>query len=201
MARNDVARNMPRMKPLKGSAGFALLELLIAALITGVVATAGFQFYSKMHELTLSQGDISEMQQLCRSSLGEIHRTLRKAGFKVPPGHPPFQISGDTMAIYFNGTQPVDTVLYFLDEFTTAEYQMVPGLPVGQKLYKLMIKINSAAAFAHTDYVSSINYVVIDAANIALTVTIHAGRKDHSYTLNSGFRKYTLSEIVNMRNL
>lgn len=189
------------LKSSRHTAGFTIIELLMAALITGAVVTAGFQFYANMHGAALSQMDISEIQHLSRNSIDEISRSLRMAGFRVPPGHPPYEIKNDTLAIYFRNNQPVDTILYYLDEFTSSEYAQVPGLPAGQKLYKLMKKTNSGAAAIYADYVSSINYVAASTKSLAITVTIHAGRKDHSYPLNNGFRKYTFGKTVEMRNL
>lgn len=188
------------LRTIRQSAGFTITELLIAALITVTVSTAGLQFYTNMHGLALSQMDISELQHLARSSIEEISRSFRMAGFLVPTGHPPYEISGDTLAIYWRNTQPVDTVLYFLEEFTSDEYALAPNLPTGQKLYKLMKRINSGPAVIYTDYVSAINYVPAGIKSLAVTVTIHAGRRDHAYTLNDGFRKYTFGKTMEMRN-
>lgn len=189
------------MKLNRQTAGFTIIEILVAVLISGTVITAGFQFYANMHGAALSQMDISEMQHLSRNSIEEISRSLRMAGFRVPSGHPPYQVSGDTLAIYFRNVQPVDTILYYLDEFTSSEYAQVPGLPTGQKLYKLMKKSNSGAAAVYADFVSSINYVTASTKSLAVTITILAGRKDHSYPMNNGFRKYTFGITVEMRNL
>lgn len=176
------------------------MEILIASLITATVVTAGFRFYATMHQQALAQGDISETQQLCRGSLHEIAKTLRMAGFKVPTGHSSYLLSGDTLAVYFSNVQPVDTILYYLEEFTSAEYAKVPGLPTGQLLWKLMKQTNSAPPAVFSDYISSINYVVVNARTMAITITVYADRFDDSYVPNSGFRKSTLGRTVMMRN-
>lgn len=195
--KNQIARNLKRVRQANG---FTITELLIAALITVTVSTAGLQFYTNMHGLALSQTDISELQYLARSSIEEISRSFRMSGFLVPTGHPPYEISGDTLAIYWRNTQPVDTVLYFLEEFTSDEYALTPNLPTGQKLYKLMKRLNSGPAFIYSDYVSTINYVPAGIKSLAVTVTIHAGRKDHAYTENDGFRTFTFGKTIEMRN-
>ena len=113
----------------------------------------------------------------------------------------PYETSGDTLAIYLRNIQPIDTVLYYLEEFTDGEYATVPDLPSGQKLFRLMKKLNSGPSIAYADYVSSINYVPAGPNRLAVTVTIQAGRKDHSYALNDGFRKFTFGKTVELRNL
>lgn len=181
--------------------GFTILELLIAALITTVVASAGFSFYAKMNQVSLAQVDVSETQQLARSTIGEISRTLRSAGFRLPKGQPAFKLKGDSLSVYGRGAQPIDTTLYFLQEFTALEYARVPGLPDSQKVWKLMKQTNSSAPAIFSDYITSLNYDPVDSATLAVTVTILASRKDHSYVPNAGFRRYSLGCIVEMQNL
>lgn len=195
--RNRIKKSL---RTIRQTAGFTITELLVAALITVIVSGAGLQFYTNMHGLALSQTDISELQHLARNSLEEISRSLRMAGFLLPTGHPSYETNGDTLAVYYRNTQPVDTTLYFLDEFTSDEYAAVPGLPTGQKLYKLMKQINSGPAVIYTDYLSSIIYVPAGIKSLAVTVTIHAGRRDHAYALNDGFRTFTFGKTIEMRN-
>lgn len=184
-----------------GDHGVTLLELLVAALIATIVATAAFNFYSKMHQASLAQVDVSDMQQLGRGTIYEIERALRSAGFKLPKGHPSFEIKADSLVVYTSGAQPVDTILYYLEEFTADEYAASPGLPDSQKVWKLMRKTNSLAPAKFSDYISSLQYVPIDSTSLAITVTILASRKDDSYVPNGGFRRFSLGLIAVMRNL
>ena len=57
------------MNKLFTSKGYTLIELLIALFLTGVITTAGFHFYVKMHNSALTQEEISDMQQKSRASL------------------------------------------------------------------------------------------------------------------------------------
>jgi len=191
---------MKILKKRNDQVGFSILEVLIASVITGIIATAAFSFYTRMSEQSEHQFNISEMHQLCRTSLYDIRKTLIQAGFKIT-GHPPYEVKGDTLAVYYSDTQPVDTILYYLEEYTDSEYGAIPDLPQTHKLFKLYKKVNSAAPALFADYVVSINYNQIDAANMIVSIDVHSLRKDDSYQPNDGFRTYRLSERINIRNV
>jgi prepilin-type N-terminal cleavage/methylation domain-containing protein len=181
--------------------GYTILEVLVAALITGILAAAAFEFYTTMHGQSETQYNVSEMQQLARSSMYDIRKTLLQAGFKLGATHPPYKISGDTLEVYYSISQPVDSVKYYLVEFTSGEYANVPDLPTGQKLYKLVKKENSGAAVVYADFLSDINFNQVDSANIIVTINVQAMRSDEDYSPNSGFRIYSVSERINVRNV
>ena len=180
--------------------GFSILEVLIAAVITAIIAASGFQFYTKMHGQSETQDNVSEMQQLARSSLYDMRKSLLQAGFKLS-GHIPYKIAGDTLAVYYSVTLPVDTIQYYLAEFTPAEYANVANQPSGTKLYNLVKKVNSGTADIFADFITDINYNQIDAANIVITINVQASRSDDDYALNGGFRIYSISERINVRNV
>ncbi len=181
--------------------GFSILEVIVAALITGLMAAAAFQFYSKMHGQSETQYNVSEMQQMARSSMYDIRKNLIQAGYKLSGGHIPYKISGDTLAVYYSVTLPVDSINYYLVEFTSAEYAQVPELPSGNKLYKLVKKVNSEASAIFADFVSDINFNQVDSANIVVTINVQAMHADEAYAPNSGFRIYSISERINIRNI
>lgn len=188
-----------KFRLLKNCRGLSLLELLIAALITGIMATAAFSFYSKMHIQAETQYQISECQLMCRSSMSEMRKTLRMAGYKIT-GHPFYEINGDSLSIYYSDTQPVDTVIYFLQEFSASDYLEYPGLPGGVSMYRLMKQINSDPPAIFTDFIVDISFTAVNAANVDISITAHTTRSDDTYNLNSGYRTFTLAERVNVRN-
>jgi Tfp pilus assembly protein PilE len=73
---------------LKNSAGFSLLEALIALVITGIITTAMFKAYITQHQNYLAQDDITTIQQGARASIDELTRHIRMAGNDVPDGLP-----------------------------------------------------------------------------------------------------------------
>lgn len=186
--------------PLINRRGFTVLEVLIAALLLGIISTAAFRFYARMHTQSNVQETISEMQTLVRASMQEVVSTLRTAGFKLT-GHPAVEIRGDTLAVYLSATQPVDTILYFLEEFTASEYQKVPGRTPSMKIWKLMKKINGTPAQVFADFIQDFTVHWIDPANIEVTITAMTAAADEDYAPNAGFRTSTLTERVYLRNV
>ena len=182
---------------LRGSDGFTLLELLIAVGITGAIAAAGFNFYVSMHNTTLSQQTISDMQQASRSCLEEITGTLRMAGYKLPAGTAPYKIANDTLYVYYSNTKPVDTVVYYL----APNYVLGQGAPDGWKPMYLMKRVNSEAAAIYADVLRSISYTPIDAATITVAVTAQTEKADEAWKHDKGYRSFTSTERVTIRNL
>lgn len=189
-----------RLQRLRNSRGTSILEVLIAALITGLITTAAFKFYTAMHHQAETQYDVSEIQHLCRASLHDMKKTLRMAGYKLT-GHPSYEIKGDSLAIYFSASQPVDTILYFLEEYTDDEYAQVPDLLQGKQLWKLMKQRNSFPAVVFSNCITDINYTAVNSENMIIVITIQTSRSDDTYSTNNGFRTYSLMERVNIRNM
>lgn len=205
-----MAMNTKKLTFYRGRGGFTLIELLIAVLITAILAAAAFQFYVTMQQQVTTQKEISDMQQLNRSCLQEISKTLRMAGYMLPSGHPAFDtISSSEIWIYIgtgnlSDPDPVDTTKYFLEEFTSDQYAVVPGLATGMKLYNLMKQEEGAdwtepKIFA--DYITSIAFVPIGTSELAITIEVQTSKKDDTFAANNGFRTFVNTERVNMRNL
>jgi hypothetical protein len=67
-----------------GSAGFTLAEVLIAALISAFVVTAGFQLLINQSKSHLVQAGITDMQQNGRAAIDELSGKIRQAGYLLP---------------------------------------------------------------------------------------------------------------------
>lgn len=185
---------------VKNHFGFTVLEVLVAAVLAAIVTAAGFNFYTTLNNSTSTQQDISDLQVVCRNSLDEISRTLRKAGFKLS-GHKKFAVVGDSLKVFYSETKAVDTVNYYLQELDDTEYLRVVGRPKTLKFYKLMKRVNSEAASDFAYNLKSINYQVIDSATLAITLTVLAGREDEDFKPNNGFREFSNTQRVHMRNM
>lgn len=188
--------------------GFTLLELLVAALITAVLAAASFQFYVTMQQQVTSQKDISDMQAISRSCLQEMSKNLRMAGYMLPAGHPPYDTSSaNEIEIYIGVGDPsaadaVDTIRYFLEEFTSAEYADVPFLPTGMTLYKLMKwQDNWTDPQVFADFITSLTFTPIGTSEMIITLEVTTAKGDETFTLNNGFRTFVNTERVTIRNL
>lgn len=180
--------------------GYTILELLISLALTGVIAIAGYKFYASMHNSALTQEEISDLQQNSRNVLQEIARTARMAGYKVGT-HPAYTISGDTLAIYYSQTQPIDTVMFFLEDYTDADMMTVNGLTEANQPKRLMRKVNSEAAVPYSDLVQAIRYNDPTANSLEVTLVVQTSKADEGFARNDGVRTYTFTERVIMRNL
>lgn len=175
-----------------------MVELLIALFLTGIVATASMQFYSSINQQMLSQEEICNIQQLNRACLEEIGSNLRSAGFGLSGDS--YDINGDSLTIYKRGTAQVDTIQYFLEEFDDSEYGKMPGLVEGTSVFKLMKQTNSDAAQPFADYLTDLRFTVINSNLVAITLEIISSKRDETFNENGGFRTFTNTERVALRN-
>ena len=180
---------------LRNTAGVSLVEILVSVIITGLLATASFQFYSDMNGRTLTQQDLSDLQHICRTTVYELKKSVRMAGYKIG-SHEPFELAGDTLFVYQQGTNPVDTIRYYL----TPEYRS-DDVEGAHQLYRLMKKMNSEPAVPMSDHLSALNFTEVDSANIQVDVTAESIRRDHEYTNNDGYKSYSLTELIKIRNV
>ncbi|MDF1544031.1 MAG: hypothetical protein P1R58_02880 [bacterium] len=192
--------NIKLSKRLKQKSGFTILEVLISALMVGIITTAAFQFYVSIHTQSEKQYEQSEVQAVCRASIFDIKKTLRMAGFRVG-GHAPYEISNDTLSIYMNTTGTMDTIRYYLEEFTDWEYGQLPGFPSGKQLFRLMKQTNSDPPAIFSEYISSMTYTVVDASNITISVTAYVTKVDETYSPDGGYRSFSIGDRINLRNV
>ena len=158
------------------------------------------QFYASLHNQASIQAELSEAQSICRATLHDIKRNLRMAGYKLT-GHPAYKIQGDSLSIYMAQTQPVDTVLYFLSEISEPEYNQLPNFPSGKKVYRLMKQTNAAPATIYSDYITRLAWVATNPHKITLAIESTTSQPDESYRLNNGYRSFTSSDVVTIRNV
>lgn len=186
---------------LKCCKGISLIEILIATFITGVLATAALSFFSGMHNQSVTQRNVAEMKDLARATLMEMKKTVRMAGYKLPEGHAPYEIfGGTTIGVYSSQTQPVDTTWLYLQEFAEYEYAQLCDLPDDRQLFKLMKMVNSDPPDIFSDFIVRVQYTAIDSNNVLISVTTQTPKHDMDWPLNNGYRTYTTTEQVKIRN-
>jgi hypothetical protein len=185
---------------IRSQRGVSIAELLVSILITGIVMAGAFGFYTKLHGQAETQIEVSEIQNLCRASIEDIKRTMRSAGFKLT-GHPAYEINGDSLLIYSDNGGSVDTVAYFLREFSELQYSKMYGLPDGARVSNLIKQHNSGAGEVYADYITGVRFTEIAPGELMIQITAQASRPDEDYVPNNGFRTYTLRERVAVRNM
>jgi len=140
------------------------------------------------------------MQQNSRASLHEIVKTARMAGYKIG-SHIPYRINGDTLVVFYNDTQPVDTFMYFLEDYSSLELSQFAAFDANNIPKKLMKKHNSDGAEIYTDYISGLSYTVVDTNTLQITLVVQASKPDEDFATNEGLRNYTCTQQVNLRNI
>lgn len=185
------------MKILKKNSGYTLLEVMVAMGLTAILATTGFEFYSTMHHQTVSQEQVSDMQQDCRATLDEISRTLRKAGYKTG-SHPAYAISDDSLCIYFADATGIDTVAFFLAQ---PEYDDYEQHEYGGNTFFLMKQENDNTPVPFSELVTDISFTALSATTIEVTVEVQADQVNEHYAEDDLRRTYQESETVTLRNV
>ncbi len=201
------------MCTIKNQRGFTLIEMLIAVALSGIIISGGFSFYSKMQDQTTVQIEMSNIQNIARSSIEDISTTLRQAGYKLD-GHEPYEINGDSLMIFYSMYDEVDTVSYFL-----ASSSNVSGFDDDdddddddnddddddesseKNTYFLMKGCSYSSTSIYADNIVSINFESIEDNIIKITIKTQSEYQDESYNANNGYRDWTLSETVCIRNI
>jgi len=187
-------------KCLTSTRGTSMVEAMVALAMTGLIAAASFSFYSRMHGQAEVQVDLSEAQHIARNSLREIRRSTRMAGYKLS-GHAPYAFTGDTNYVFAQLTQPVDTVMYYITPYSDDELEQMVDPPEGTTIYMLMKKVNSDDAVEFADLINDVTFTVVDTSTVRVSITAQTPRSDEDYELNSGYRTFTLSARIDIRNL
>jgi Tfp pilus assembly protein PilE len=183
---------------LKSIKGVTVLELVIAAFITGVIAIAAFNFYARMHIQSEVQSDLSDIQLICRNSMDEMKKMARMAGFKVG-SHNAYEISNDTLSLYMRGSQPVDTIRYYLSSMPSPGGG---GMDINTRsTFHLMKKINSGTAEIFADYITQLSYSTPNTSTLVISISAETAHKDLDYNQNGGYHTYSLTDRVYLRNV
>ena len=189
------------MRRLQLSKGFTFIELLIALFLTGIITFAALQFYTSLNQQSFSQQEMADIQQMNRASLEEISTTLRSAGYGLDT-HAPYRVTDDSLFVYLRQDHPVDTIAYYLEEFNLEEYQELMGENTsGTPVYKLMRKVNSDTAQVFADYLIDLRFTAISSKLVAVTLETQAARPDETFALNNGYRRFTNTDRVVIRNI
>ena len=65
--------------------GFSLIELMIALVLSSILVTAVYGFFTSQEKIYNIQDQISETQQNLRVGLDRMIKEIRLAGYEAPP--------------------------------------------------------------------------------------------------------------------
>lgn len=178
-------KNLLRENLVKDSKGITLVEVLIAALLTLIIGAAALGFYVAQHNSWLAQEDVSEMQQNIRVALDEISKSIRRAGFGVPSGHPTILVSEDTLTIFYEDSVNIDTVRYYVSWADSLHPRLIR-------------RVNTNYAQAYAEDIESIRFRQADKL-ITISIVAREGRRDPEFT-GDGYRRRTITSKALIRN-
>lgn len=121
----------------------SIIELLIATLLSAIVAGAALDFYVTQHENLITQENVSEMQQSLRVCADEISTRLRNAGACLPAGLAGLRgrnTNPDTIMIRYNSTPLSLTVgdhtqKHQANPIHVLRFSDLTGFNVGDRVY------------------------------------------------------------------
>ena len=202
-------------KGTKNSAGFTLVELLIALALGLVVLTSVSNAFISQRKTYDAQEQMTELIQGTRAVMEIITREVKLAGFDPQKG-----ISGHTnvAGIPYSATQlelradldgdgaasasDSNELIIYTHDGTNLELDR----NAGQAWSGARLLAENIQAFTFTYWKSDGTEVLAtadeaDIRQIKITITARTAKPDPGYGLNSGYRTYTLTSTVTPPNL
>lgn len=173
---------------LEDERGFTIIELVIAAVLTIIVAGAAMEFYIMQHKTWMIEGEVAEVQYNVRASLDEIAGALRMGGYHLR-NHPSFAVGSDTLIIYYrdDATAKVDTMTYFIAVDNSYQYNLYKQ-PKGE--YPTVLAEN----------VEALSLTKLGPNLIDISLTARALKSDSALIHGDGYRRRTFVTQVRLRN-
>jgi Tfp pilus assembly protein PilW len=173
-------------KKIKSESGFTIIELLIAALLTGIITFAAMDSYLNQHQQFLAQEQVADIQQRARAILDQVSFDIRQGGFNIP----------DTLAamvVYSNGNGPDtlavahhgDLIEYYIDDSDTTHPSFMRSVN------------GNAQIFA--DNIEGFEITVLAGNLVDVEVTARSDKVD-DFTAHD-YRRRTYSSRVKLRNI
>jgi len=173
---------------VRSERGTTIVEVLIVAFLTALVAAAAMEFYVTQHKTWLVENDIAELQYNARATLDEIAGGLRMGGYHLR-NHPAYEVRPDTLVIYFRNeiTTEVDTLTYFVQADSA----------YGSNLYR-QPKDQSPSILAEN--IESLSLTKLGPNLIDIAITARSYKTDSPLIAGDGYRRRTYSTQVRLRN-
>lgn len=167
--------------------GMTVMELLIVALMTSIVAAAGFHFFVRVNQQYISQDEITEMQLSAQASLHELCRELRMAGFNTP----------DTVVAYeiVDLTSDSDTLTVNRDTLSIRYY-----IDRSDTLHPMLMKEVNGTPEIYADEIDDLQIVVLNPMSIRISITANTARLDNGIMNGHKFER-TLTQAISLRNI
>lgn len=188
------------------TAGFTLLELMVSMSIGMVILAAVTTTFMSQTKIYNAQEQTNEMQQNARGILDIITRELKMAGYK-PNGGSFSGITYSTTQLMVQADLNSDGAI---STSSTANEQITFVYDSANQ--RITRTVGSGSAQILADNITAFNFSYLDATGAATTVsgdirqvsisvTAVTDKPDPDYTLNGGYRTYTVSATITPTNL
>jgi hypothetical protein len=174
--------------------GITLVEMLIAAFLSFLVAAASLHFYLSQHKSWLAQNDVSDIQQNVRASLNEIADQLRMAGYGTGT-YPSFVVGTNALTVYAVRDSQVDTIGYFVGFGDYEGYSQYSNTPI------LFRRINKDRPEIYAEGVEALKVRQLTGTLFEIAITARSSNTDEGAVDLDGYRRRELTTRVRIRNI
>jgi len=197
--------------------GFTLVELLIAMTIGLIILTALSSTFLMQRKIYDVQEQVSEMVQTARAAMDMMTREIRMAGYDpTDAGFDGITYDANQLQIQANINDDEDIInadgSYDDNEnITYTYYDKNSAYP-----YQIKRKTGNGNFVSFAENIEAFPFVYLkadgvteittsaendDIRQIKITITARTAKPDPDYTVNGGYRTYTLTSYITPRNL
>ncbi len=199
-------------KNRKKSAGFSLVELLVALALSLVVLTSVSSAFISQRKTYDAQEQMTEMIQGTRAAMEIITRDAKLAGFDPQKGFP---LHTNVVGIPYNATRlelradldgdgaatSNDANEVIIYTFDGANHAIARNSGQAWSGAALLAENIQSFTFDYLDADGTSTTAPADIRKIEVTITARTAKPDPDYGLNGGYRTYTLTSTVTPPNL
>lgn len=201
------SRRNPRLSPTnltrRGQiGGFTLLELLIALAIGMIVLGAIYTVFTMQNKHFTNQEQIAEMQQIARTTMDVMIREIAMAGFDPKNNSGAGITAATATSLAFTADLNENSVTTDANEnvtyaFDSVNYQITRNTGGGAQPFAENIE---DLAFAYYKADGSTTATPTEIRMIKVSIRARTAKPDPAYAANGGYRTYTLTSHVTLRN-
>ena len=192
--------------------GFTLIEMIISMAIGMIIIIALSSTFLLQRDAYDDQEQIAEMVQTARAAMDMMTREIRMAGYDPagtmqrsdPTGAKFVGIPYDAnkLQIYadLNGDEDTDDSHEYIKYTMDSDYPFEIRRDTGGGRQEFALNIQTFT-FSYLDSSGNATTTTSDIRQIEITITARTAEPDGNYTLNSGYRTYTLTSYITPRNL
>jgi len=197
-----------RRRIFQNTAGFTLVEMMVALAIGMVVIASVAGTFRAQTRQNKAEEEISQLHQNVRGALDIISRELMQAGYKASGGSVTGVTYSTTQLLIqadLDGNGAIDntsnsTTEYIIYAYDSTNQQITRKLGSGGTSYMVADNITQFT-FSYLDASSAATTTTSLIRKLTISITGQTAKPDPSYSTNNGYRTYQLSADIIPPNL